>query len=267
MRRVRRAAGLALAGLAVGCGSVPEAEPIPTTSPVLTTGPPLTTTTIAPPPPQRRIYVVQPGDTLNRIANGFDVSVEALMEENGKEDTLLRIGEQPLVPFERELRVAQAGFQVLQLGELHCVVELDQQRARFHVLAGLEVDRFHDAVEFGRDGHAVHGAKRSDRCQRRLPRLGFCRLGGDGDRRGYARRRLRLELGGLVDELVPTQPAEHHGQNKTDDDKVFRQRSHPAHPAVMGRRNGPGPGTRVKNQQQTMRIALPVPCRCLSVRD
>ena len=58
----------------------------------------LTTTTIAAPPPQRRIYVVQPGDTLSKIANGFGVSVQALMEENGKEDTLLRIGEQLVIP-------------------------------------------------------------------------------------------------------------------------------------------------------------------------
>ena len=74
-------------------------EPIPTTLPVLTTlRPQLTTTTIAPPPPQRRIYVVQPGDTLGKIALGFGVTVQALMEENGKEDTLLRIGEQLVIP-------------------------------------------------------------------------------------------------------------------------------------------------------------------------
>ena len=84
---------------AAGCASEPEAEPIPTTLPVLTTlRPQLTTTTIAPPPPQRRIYVVQPGDTLSKIANGFGVTVQALMEENGKEDTLLRIGEQLVIP-------------------------------------------------------------------------------------------------------------------------------------------------------------------------
>lgn len=89
---------IAAAGV-TGCQSEPEAEPIPTTLPVLTTlRPQLTTTTIAAPPPQRRIYVVQPGDTLSRIANGFGVSVRALMEENGKEDTLLRIGEQLVIP-------------------------------------------------------------------------------------------------------------------------------------------------------------------------
>lgn len=97
----RRIAALlvAAAALAAGCGAEPEAEPIPTTLPVLTTlRPQLTTTTIAAPPPQRRIYVVQPGDTLSKIANGFGVSVQALMDENGKDDTLLRIGEQLVIP-------------------------------------------------------------------------------------------------------------------------------------------------------------------------
>lgn len=93
------AALVAVAAIGGACGSEPEAEPIPTTLPVLTTlRPQLTTTTIAAPPPQRRIYVVQPGDTLSKIANGFGVSVQALMEENGKEDTLLRIGEQLVIP-------------------------------------------------------------------------------------------------------------------------------------------------------------------------
>ena len=93
-------AAMAASALLLGaCGVEPEAEPIPTTLPVLTTlRPQLTTTTIAAPPPQRRIYVVQPGDTLGKIANGFGVTVEALMDENGKEDTLLRIGEQLVIP-------------------------------------------------------------------------------------------------------------------------------------------------------------------------
>ena len=97
----RTAAALAAAAaLATGCGAEPQEEaPTPSTPPVLTTlGPQLTTTTIAAPPPQRRIYVVQPGDTLGKIANGFGVTVEALMEENGKDDTLLRIGEQLVIP-------------------------------------------------------------------------------------------------------------------------------------------------------------------------
>ncbi|WP_419841827.1 LysM peptidoglycan-binding domain-containing protein [Candidatus Poriferisodalis sp.] len=96
-----RAAGalVAAAALIGACNSEPEAEPIPTTLPVLTTlRPQLTTTTLAAPPPQRRIYVVQPGDTLGKIAVGFGVTVEALMDENGKEDTLLRIGEQLVIP-------------------------------------------------------------------------------------------------------------------------------------------------------------------------
>lgn len=94
------AAACLVAALGVAaCGTEPADEPIPTTLPVLTTlRPQLTTTTIAPPPPQRRIYVVQPGDTLGKIALGFGVTVQALMDENGKEDTLLRIGEQLVIP-------------------------------------------------------------------------------------------------------------------------------------------------------------------------
>ena len=42
--------------------------------------------------------MVQPGDTLSKIASGFGVSVQALMDENGKDDTLLRIGEQLVIP-------------------------------------------------------------------------------------------------------------------------------------------------------------------------
>ena len=49
-------------------------------------------------PPQRRIYVVQPGDTLVRIADGFGVSIQALMEENGKDGTLLSVGDQLIIP-------------------------------------------------------------------------------------------------------------------------------------------------------------------------
>ncbi len=99
LRTAATAALMAVTALVGACGSEPETEPIPSTLPVLTTlRPQLTTTTMAAPPPQRRIYVVQPGDTLGKIATGFGVTVEALMAENGKEDTLLRIGEQLVIP-------------------------------------------------------------------------------------------------------------------------------------------------------------------------
>lgn len=81
-----------------GCGNATNPDVLPVTIPVLTTlRPELTTTTIEP-VVQRRVYVVQPGDTLSKIATGFEVSVKALMEENGKEDTFLRIGETLVIP-------------------------------------------------------------------------------------------------------------------------------------------------------------------------
>ena len=45
---------------------------------------------------QRQIYTVQPGNTLGQIAAAYNTTVEAIMEENAKEDTVLTIG-QPLV--------------------------------------------------------------------------------------------------------------------------------------------------------------------------
>ena len=60
--------------------------------------PQTTATAVAAPPPQHRTYVVQSGDTLTRIADGFGVPMRTPMEENSKEDTLLRIGEQLVIP-------------------------------------------------------------------------------------------------------------------------------------------------------------------------
>jgi|TARA_B100001029_G_C15019415_1_gene429524 FOG: LysM repeat len=43
-------------------------------------------------------YTVQPGDTLSKIAKAFEVTVSDLMKENGKEDTVLGIGETLFIP-------------------------------------------------------------------------------------------------------------------------------------------------------------------------
>ncbi len=83
---------------ASGCGTSADSDILPTTRPVLTTMRPELTTTTTAPIVQRRVYVVQPGDTLLKIATGFDVSVQDLMSENGKESTVLRIGEQLIIP-------------------------------------------------------------------------------------------------------------------------------------------------------------------------
>jgi LysM repeat protein len=51
-------------------------------------------------PPQQRTHVVEGGDTLNRIAQRYGVSVEAIMQANGFTDRnrILRIGERLIIP-------------------------------------------------------------------------------------------------------------------------------------------------------------------------
>lgn len=70
---------LAVAGVACGTTDPAAQErlpPIQTTVPTTTT----TTTTVA---PSDFLYVVQSGDTLQRIAERFDVTVVAIVERNG----------------------------------------------------------------------------------------------------------------------------------------------------------------------------------------
>ena len=52
------------------------------------------------PPPQQRTHVVEGGDTLNRIAQRYGVTVEAIMQANGFTDRnrILRIGERLNIP-------------------------------------------------------------------------------------------------------------------------------------------------------------------------
>ena len=83
---------------ASGCNDSDSVTVVPTTTPVLTTLRPEMTTTTTEKVRQRKVYVVQPGDTLSIIAKGFEVTVEELMAENGKETTILSIGEQLVIP-------------------------------------------------------------------------------------------------------------------------------------------------------------------------
>ena len=84
--------------LTAGCANEPKSRPVPSTTPVLTTLRPELTTTTTEKVVQRMAYVVQPGDTLGKIAKGFGVTVSELMRENGKEDTILGIGETLFIP-------------------------------------------------------------------------------------------------------------------------------------------------------------------------
>jgi LysM repeat protein len=70
-----------LAVVAVACGTTdPAAQerlpPIQTTTPTTTT----TTTSVA---PADFLYIVQPGDTLGKIAERFSVTIVAIVERNG----------------------------------------------------------------------------------------------------------------------------------------------------------------------------------------
>jgi len=51
-------------------------------------------------PPQQRTHTVEGGDTLNRIAQRYGVTVEAIMQANGFTDRnrILRIGERLVIP-------------------------------------------------------------------------------------------------------------------------------------------------------------------------
>jgi LysM repeat protein len=98
-RTISSLVGLIVAAASLtACGDAPEATAPPSTPPVLTTAPPNLTTTTTEQVQQRKVYAVQPGDTLGVIANGFNVTVDAIMAENGLEDTVLTIGQTLIIP-------------------------------------------------------------------------------------------------------------------------------------------------------------------------
>ena len=91
--------GALLCALLASCGDGSGSEvETPTTGPVLTTAPTNLTTTTTTPVVQRKIYTIQPGDTLGVIAAGFGTTVDAIMAENGLDSTNLTIGESLVIP-------------------------------------------------------------------------------------------------------------------------------------------------------------------------
>jgi LysM repeat protein len=72
----------------------PLAPPPPSPSPSPSPTPSLSSE------PQRRVHVVEGGDTLNRIAQRYGVTVEGIMQANGFTDRnrILRIGERLVIP-------------------------------------------------------------------------------------------------------------------------------------------------------------------------
>ena len=86
-------------------GPTPAGTPAPIGSPAaISSPPPLASPSPSPSPtlapPQQRTHTVEGGDTLNRIAQRYGVTVEAIMQANGFTDRnrILRIGERLIIP-------------------------------------------------------------------------------------------------------------------------------------------------------------------------
>jgi LysM repeat protein len=77
---------------------LPGLAPISSPPPLLAPSPSPSPTTLA--PPQQRFHTVEGGDTLNRIAQRYGVTVEAIMQANNFTDRnrILRIGERLQIP-------------------------------------------------------------------------------------------------------------------------------------------------------------------------
>jgi LysM repeat protein len=87
-------AGSATPGASPGPGAVTTPSPPPALLPSPSPSPtPL-------PAPQQRIHVVEGGDTLNRIAQRYGVTIDAIMQANSFTDRnrILRIGERLVIP-------------------------------------------------------------------------------------------------------------------------------------------------------------------------
>ena len=101
--RPRRAVLAVVAGVAVtlaACGGGDDGPDATTTVPPTTTTVPPTTTTV--PPTTTTVvtsYVIQPGDTLNRIAYRFGITPSALAEANGITDPdRIEAGDELVIP-------------------------------------------------------------------------------------------------------------------------------------------------------------------------
>ncbi|MGE3267331.1 MAG: LysM peptidoglycan-binding domain-containing protein [Chloroflexota bacterium] len=84
----------------------PSASPLPGPA-AISSPPPFVIPSPSPSPtpplsaaPQQRVHVVEGGDTLNRIAQRYGVTVEGIMQANGFTDRnrILRIGERLMIP-------------------------------------------------------------------------------------------------------------------------------------------------------------------------
>ena len=86
-------------------GQLPNPAPISSPGPFVIASPspspsPSPEPGLGSPPPAGRVHVVEAGDTLNRLAQRYGVTVEAIMQANGFADRnrILRIGERLVIP-------------------------------------------------------------------------------------------------------------------------------------------------------------------------
>lgn len=83
---------------AVGATAIASPSPISSPPPFLVPSPSPSPGLAT--PPQQRIHVVEGGDTLNRIAQRYGVTIDAIMQANAFTDRnrILRIGERLVIP-------------------------------------------------------------------------------------------------------------------------------------------------------------------------
>lgn len=79
---------------------LPQPGPVSSPPPVPLPSPSPSPTAALTAPPQQRVHVVEGGDTLNRIAQRYGVTIDAIMQANGFTDRnrILRIGERLAIP-------------------------------------------------------------------------------------------------------------------------------------------------------------------------
>ena len=133
------------------------------------------------------------------------------------------LDDERLLARERRLGVLQLREAVGEVGLLDRIVDVDEERAGFDVVARFEMYGRHDAGRLRRDDDALIGAQCADRRQFGRPFLDPHRLGGHG-------RRLRRERCGdealdhyrLDDELEIGEPAGQRDQENQRDQKYDR---------------------------------------------
>lgn len=97
---------LLLLSLAIGCGPAAQATPTPTAMPKSTPAPSATPTTppaekeTPTPKPTQKVHIVQPGDTLWRIAQSYGVDINVLIAANPdiKNPNLIQTGQKIVIP-------------------------------------------------------------------------------------------------------------------------------------------------------------------------